>query len=74
MSKGHPLHRKELREFASEMGIIGWSWSICGSGHLCWRHPLVPRAVFTACTPRRRDMVIERSKLMNAMRVAGCKP
>jgi hypothetical protein len=74
MSKGYPIHRKELRDFADAMAVIGWSWSMCKSGHLCWRHPGVPRAVFTASTPRRRDMVIERAKLMNAMRSAGCKP
>lgn len=69
-----PLHRPELRQFAKQMEELGWSWSICRSNHLCWRHPLVERAVFTASTPRRRDMTIERAKLMNAMRLAGCKP
>lgn len=73
-NKSLVLHRRELRDFADEMKQIGWSWSLCKNGHVCWRHPDVERAVFTAATPRRRDMVIERAKLMNAMRMAGCRP
>lgn len=68
------LQRRELRELAAKMKELGWRTSHCGSGHVRWDHPQVPKPVFTASTPKRRDMIIERGKLMTAMRRAGIAP